>query len=72
MPQVFISGSRSLARLPEAFCQSIDRICEQGFGVLVGDSERGGRRAYPRLPALVAGCAIPGRSRVHRADAARA
>ena len=41
MPQVFISGSRSLARLPEAFCQSIDRICEQGFGVLVGDSERG-------------------------------
>ena len=41
MPSVFISGSRSLARLPEEFCRSLDRICEQGFGVLVGDSERG-------------------------------
>lgn len=41
VPQVFISGSRSLAQLPEEFCRSIDRICEQGFGVLVGDSERG-------------------------------
>lgn len=41
MPSVFISGSRSLARLPEEFCRSLSRICEQGFNVLVGDSERG-------------------------------
>lgn len=41
MPNVFISGSRSLARLPEEFCRSLNRICEQGFNVLAGDSERG-------------------------------
>ena len=40
-PNVFISGSRSLVRLPEEFCRSLNRICEQGFNVLVGDSERG-------------------------------
>ena len=28
-------------RLPEEFCRSLNRICEQGFNVLVGDSERG-------------------------------
>lgn len=41
MPSVFIFGSRSLAYLPKEFCRSLDRICEQGFDVLVGDSERG-------------------------------
>lgn len=41
MPNVFISGSRSLARLPEEFCRSLNRICEQGLNVLAGDSERG-------------------------------
>lgn len=36
--KVFISGSISIKKLPGEVCRSIDRIMEQGMGILVGDA----------------------------------
>ena len=41
MTTVFISGSREIPYLPEESRIRIDRIMQQGFDVVVGDSERG-------------------------------
>ncbi len=37
MTRVFVSGSRSVRLLPQAACDSLDRIMAQGFEILVGD-----------------------------------
>lgn len=41
MTTIFISGSREIPYVPDEVRERVDRIIDLGFGIVVGDSERG-------------------------------
>lgn len=56
MTTIFISGSREIPYIPESVTARVDKIIDSGFGIVIGDSEKGVDAAIIRY---LASCNYP-------------